>query len=105
VALCGWTVLRRRYAPWEWVLVSILLAVSLGQVSSYYYVFLILLALWAVDRPLAFGLLVAALAASLAIGLAGLATDIQYFWLSVVFIALPVAMWLARVRDPRPRDA
>jgi hypothetical protein len=104
VGLCAWTVARRRYAAWEWVLVSILLAVSLGQISSYYYVFLILLALWAVDRPLSFGLLVAALAASLAIGLAGLATDVQYFWLSLLFVALPVAMWLARVRDPRSLD-
>jgi len=102
VGLCAWTVWRRDYPLWEWVLVAFLLAVSLGQISSYYYVFLILLSLWVVGHARRLALLATALAASLAIGLAAPATDVRYFWLSVVFVLLPLAMWLARFRESRP---
>ena len=78
---------------------AFLLAVSLGQVSSYYYVFLILLALWVAGRPRRLGLLTAALAASVLVGLAGMPTDVQYFWLSVLFVALPTALWVLRFRE------
>jgi len=100
VGLCAWTAWRREYPLWEWVLVAFLLAVSLGQVSSYYYVFLILLALWVAGRLRRLGLLTAALATSVLIGLAGMPTDVQYFWLSVLFVLLPTALWLLRFREP-----
>ena len=75
------------------------LAVGLGQISSYYYVFLILLAPWIARRPFRIGLLIACLGASQIIGLAGWQTDVRFLWLSIVFVALPTALWIARIRE------
>ena len=99
IALCIWSVFRREWAPWEWVVSATLLAVTLGQVSSYYYVFLILLAPWIARRPLRIGSLIACLGASQIIGLAGFETDVRFLWLSIVFVALPAALWIARIRE------
>jgi len=97
--VCAWTVFRREWPLWEWVVAATLLAVTLGQVSSYYYVFLILLVPWVERRPLRIALLVACLGASQIVGLAGLETDVRFLWLSIVFVALCVILWVARIRE------
>ena len=99
VGFCTWTVLRRDWPLWEWVVVALLPAVSLGQINAYYYVFLILLAPWIVARPLGLGLLLAALAASLGIGVSGWPTDVRYVALSVVFVLLTMMLWVLRMRE------
>ena len=97
--MCSWTVLRREYAMWEWVVLALLLAVSLGQVNAYYYVFLILLAPWIAGRLPGFGLLLAALAASLGIGLSDWPTDVRYVALSLVFVLLTTLLCVLRMRE------
>jgi len=99
VGLCIGSVFRREWPAWEWVVGATLLAVTLGQLSSYYYVFLILLAPWIAQRFLRISLLIACLGASQIIGLAGLETDVRFLWLSIVFVALPAALWIARLRE------
>jgi hypothetical protein len=99
VGLCVGSVFRREWPAWEWVVGATLLAVTLGQLSSYYYVFLILLAPWIARRFLRISLLIACLGASQIIGLAGLETDVRFLWLSIVFVALPAALWIARLRE------
>jgi hypothetical protein len=101
VALCAWSVFRRKWPAWEWVVSATLLAVTLGQISSYYYVFLILLAPWIAGRPLRITLLIVCLGGSQIIGLAGLETDVRFLWLSIVFVALPAALWVARIREKK----
>lgn len=100
IVLCAGSVWRRNWPPWEWVLTATLLAVTLGQLSSYYYVFLILLAPWVARRPPKIALLIACLGASQLIGFAGWETDVRFLWLSIVFVALPFALWVARMREP-----
>lgn len=100
IGVCVGSVFRRKWPAWEWVVGATLLAVTLGQVSSYYYVFLILLAPWIARRPFRIGLLIACLGASQVIGLADWETDVRFLWLSVVFVALPTALWIARIREP-----
>jgi hypothetical protein len=99
VGFCTWTILRRDWPLWEWVVVALLPAVSLGQINAYYYVFLILLAPWIVARRLGLCLLIAALAASLGIGVSGWPTDVRYVALSVVFVLLTMMLWVLRVRE------
>ncbi|NIL99776.1 MAG: hypothetical protein GTO30_08660 [Acidobacteria bacterium] len=100
VAGMVWTVLRRRWPVWEWVVAATVLAVTLGQLSCYYYVFLILLVPWVRHHPVRIAVLLVGLASSQAIGLAGLETDVRFLWLSVLFVALPVLLWIVRLREP-----
>jgi hypothetical protein len=64
-------------------------------------VFLILLAPWIAGRPLRITLLIVCLGGSQIIGLAGLETDVRFLWLSIVFVALPAALWVARIREKK----
>jgi len=99
IGLCAWSAFRRDWPPWEWIVGASLLAVTLGQLNSYYYVFLILLAPWIAQRPLRIALLIACLGASQIIGLGGFETDERFLWLSIVFVALPAVLWIARIRE------